>query len=408
MKKTSVLVLGLLSSSLCFAGSFQLPTQGARQSAMGGSGTAYPWDAASIFFNPGALTRIDGFQLSGNVYFLNPNVRYAEQGPGNYYADNIRKTSTPFALYLGGKLNPEDRIAFGIGVYTPFGSSLNWGNDWRGRYIVQNISLSSIYFQPTVSYAFSDILSIGAGFVYGIGDMEINKALPVASAAGEGSANLTGKASGIGFNIGLHLKPSENLYFGLNFRSGLDMKVSEGNAKFRVPTSLSGNFPNTDFSTTLKLPDMITLGVAGKVTPDLTLQADLIYATWSRYTNLAFDFEQNTPNLQDTDEPRNYENTFAVRAGANYRINHNVDIMAGFSYDPTPTQSHLRAPDMVDGDRIGFSGGVHLSPINKLNITAQVAYLYVSPTASSYEPANFTGQYQVKSLSPSIGITYKF
>lgn len=408
MKKSSILFSSLLVASLAHAGSFQLPTQGARQSAMGGSGTAYPWDVATLFYNPAGLARLNEFQFSGNVYFLNPNVRYAQTGTGDYFTDNIRKTSTPFAIYAGGKLNKEDAFGFGLGVYTPFGSSLNWGNDWRGRFLIQDISLKSIFFQPTVSYAISDVLSVGGGFIYAIGDMEINKALPLQDATGEGQANLTGKANGMGFNLGIHLQPNDNLYFGLNYRSGVNMKVENGHAKFRVPASVAANFPNTDFFTTLKLPDMITLGVAGKVTPDLTLQADLIYATWSRYTNLAFDFKQNTDNLLDTDDPRAYENTFAVRAGANYRVTNSLDIMAGFSYDPTPTQSHLLSPDVVDGDRIGFSAGVHLSPLERLHFTVQAAYLYVSPRTASYEPGNFSGEYQIKSFSPSIGITYKF
>lgn len=409
MKKISTLCLAVLSTYTGVqAGSFQLPTQGVRQTALGGSGTAFPWDASSIFFNPGSLARLSYFEVSIQGYLLRPEVRYAAPSPGSYIADNQTRFSTPFNLYVGGKFRPEHKLAFGLGVYTPFGSSLIWDDDWRGRFVTRDISLSTVFFQPTVSYEINDMISVGAGFVYGIGNMELNKAIPLQDANGEGNAYLEGRARGIGLNVGIQIQPTDRFSIGLNYRSGPVMKVNKGVAKFDVPASLAPDFPNTNFNTELHLPDMITLGVAGKVTSRLTLQADIIYATWSKYENLQFDFEQNTGSLTDTDDPRNYQNTFAIRAGANYRINEVLDVMAGINYDPTPTQDNYLTPDAVDGNRMGLSAGLSFSPTSRFNIAAAVSYVWVSPRDASYEPAQFAGTYQIKSLSPSLSFSYRF
>lgn len=409
MKRFSILLLASLGAMPGVqAGSFQLPTQGVRQTAMGGSGTANPWDVSTIFFNPGGLARLSGFQVQINGYFLRPAVRYAAPSPSNYYEDNIQKNSFPFALYVGGKIKDTDKLAYGLGIYTPFGSSIQWNEGWSGRFINQNISLSSVFFQPTVSYEINPKISVGAGFIYAVGSMEINKGVPVQDLNQEGHAKLAGKASGMGFTAGIQYQANENYAIGLSYRSGPKLSVKNGDATFTVPQSLAGMFPNTTFNTSLSLPDNITLGLSGKVMAGLTIQADIIYATWSKYKSLDIDFEQNTSSLKDASEPRKYKNTVAIRAGAQYEINEKLNVMIGGSYDPTPTSNEYLSPDAVDGNRIGLSAGLSYDINPKFNIAASVGYTNIAERKANYLPANFEGSYQVKSVSPALSISYKF
>lgn len=408
MKKISLFTLGLSSLALSIhAGSFQLPNQGLEQSSMGGTGVAYPFNAASIFYNPALLSRMDNFQFNGNIGFLNPNVRYVSNY-GTTLQDNINRLSTPFAMYLGGKFDPESRWGFGLGVFTPYGSSLNWGDDWSGRYLVQDIKLSTIFFQPTISYQISDVVSLGVGFDYAIGNLEMSKALPVQNSTSEGKVELEGRAKGIGFNAGLSIVPTDNISIGINYRSAVDMKLDKGVAKFSVPNSLVGNFPNTNFTSEMNLPHVITVGVAAKITPMFILAGDLVYSTWTRYQYTNFDFEINTPSLQDQVYPRHYENTLAIRLGGQYRVTEDFTVLAGAFYDPTPTRKNYMSPEAVDGNRLGYSFGVSYEPVGRLKLNAAVTYVNIAPRDAEYLPLNFSGTYQVNSLSPSFGITYKF
>lgn len=398
-----------LSSATLHAGSFQLNLQGLRQTAMGGSGVAFPWDVSTIFYNPGGLARLNGIQAYAGVFGVSPTVRYVPDNSGDTYAETKRHLSTPFAVYAGGTLSKDSRWALGLGIYTPFGSSANWGNDWTGRFITQSISLQSIYFQPTVSYRINDLISVGAGFVYGTGSVTIKKALPVQDMNGtEGQAVLDGKANGVGFNAGVQIKASNNLQFGLSYRSGVRMKVNGGDASFTVPAALATNFPRTAFDATLPLPGILTLGVAAKVAPRLTLQGDLVWAGWKSYDSLKFDFVQNTASLADSKEPRLYRNTLAVRIGGHYEICKQFAVMVGGAYDPTPSNARYVSPDAVDADRFSLSAGLSYAVLDKLSIMAAVNYTTTGGRQVKYEPANFSGEYQIKSLVPAIGITYKF
>lgn len=408
MKKFTLLTASALAvSSMAMGGSFQLNLQGLRQGAMGGSGTALPWDASTIFYNPGGLARLNGIQAYAGMYLVSPRVRFAEP-TGNYFSDAKNQTSTPFAVYVGGRVTKDSRLGFGLGIYTPFGSSIDWKEGWSGRYITQSISLQSFFFQPTVSYEINDVLSVGAGFVYAMGNVDIEKALPVADANGDGRATLSGKAQGFGFNVGVQIKASEKVQFGLTYRSGVNMKVKDGSANFFVPQSLTGNFANTNFDTELPLPGILTFGAGIKASKRLTLQADLVFAGWRSYDSLSFDFANNDGAVQDTHDPRLYRNTFAVRGGAHYKVCDEFAVMLGAAYDPTPTRNNLVSPDAVDANRINITGGLTYNPIPQLTIMGTFYYTITPKRDVSYEPANFNGSYQIKSLAPGLAVSYNF
>jgi len=379
---------------------------------MGGTGVAWPWDASTIFFNPAGISSLKGIQAYGSVNIVTPNIKFVQTPTGGYEASTKSHTTTPFAVYVGGPIRKDSKFGVGVAVYTPFGSSANWGNDWTGRYIVESIKLQSIFIQPTVSYAINDMISVGAGFVYGFGTFEVDKAIPLQDINGnDGQAHLQGNASGVGFNAGVQIKATEDLRFGVSYRSKVKMNIKNGDADFTVPASVAGNFPAggaTKFSSELPLPEILTIGVGYKFTSDLMVQADVVVAGWKTYDSLSFDFTDNTPGLKDTHDPRSYKNTVAFRLGAHYDINKEIAVMIGGAYDPTPTQKNLVSPDAVDANRLTLSCGATYQPLPKLSIMAALNYTTTSKRTVSYDPANFQGAYQIKSLLPAIGIAYTF
>lgn len=409
MKKNLILTAFLSFPILtCFAGGFQLNLQGLRQLAMGGGGTGWTWDASTIFYNPGGIGHMEGMQAYAGIIFLDPRTRYVQTPTGDYTADAAAHLYTPFNLYVGGPLKANKKVGLGLAVYTPFGSGIKWDDDWAGRYIIQEIQLQSIFVQPTASYAITDHLSLGAGFVYGFGSLLLRQALPVANASGnEGEAKLKGGAQGFGFNAGLHYRFSDKLQAGVSFRSQVNMKVNNGKATFTVPSSLAGQFPNTSFKGGVKLPSVLSVGVGYKPTKALTLQFDLNLVNWNSYDSLRFDFAQNTDNLKDVSQPRLYKSVIAFRLGGHYDIG-KFAVMLGGAYDPTPAHDGYISPDLPDADRIVLNGGVSYTPITKLSIIAALEYQLINAHDGSYDPANFSGRYQAKAAIPGIGITYNF
>ncbi|XZF12853.1 OmpP1/FadL family transporter [Chitinophagaceae bacterium MMS25-I14] len=412
MKKRLLITASLLLPAMMSMGAgYQLNLQGLRQLAMGGGGCAWVWDASTIFYNPAGMSQMKGIQAYASGLMIIPNVEYVKpvsQGGGT--AQSKQQTFTPFNVYIGGAVTKSKKLGVGLGVYTPFGSGLKWDENWAGRYINQSIYLQSIFFQPTVSYRISDIVSIGGGFIYAIGKVDLKQALPTQDASGaDGQAELKGNAHGTGYNLGIHLKANDNLQFGVTYRSQVKMKVTSGDATFNVPSSLSGEFPaGTTFSTSLPLPEVLSVGVGYRICKHLTLTADFNLVGWKAYDTLRFDYSNNTPLLQNTRTPRLYKNTLACRLGANYRVVKGFNLMAGVAYDPSPVRDGYVSPELPDANRLVLTGGLTIKPAKNLTIMAAVEYVRSQKRDSEFAPANFYGTYQTKAITPGIGLSYDF
>ena len=398
----------VLSSAMSFGAGYQLNLQGLRQLAMGGSGTAVPWDMSTIFYNPGGMTSIDHWQINASALFLRPNVKYV-QNTGTYAAESQPQTFTPFNIYAGGPTSYRSPASIGIGIYTPFGSGLAWDDKWRGRYIAQRTYLQTIFIQPTFSYQISDEISAGVGLIFATGRVEMSRAIPITDHNNNDSkVELEGNARGFGFNAGLHIRASDELQLGITFRSQVDMKANRGYASFTVPQSLQTSFQYTPFSATLPLPMVASIGAGYAVNENLTLQADLNYVGWGRYDSLIIDYERNSTSLEDTRIPRRWKNTVAVRVGGHYTISDRVAVMLGAAFDPTPVKDGFVSPDLPDANRGIFTGGITYKPWERWTIMGAFEYLTSVKRVSSYDHAGFQGTYQTKAFTPGIGVSYDF
>lgn len=181
---------------------------------MGSAGTAVVLDGASLFFNPGGVSFLKENSINvgasatlGNTCFLDANT--------NKLSRTKSPVGTPFTVYaVFGK--DSSRLKFGLAVYTPFGSTVKWEDKWSGRFALTSLKLFAVFIQPTVSYKINDELGIGGGFVYSTGNMDMQKDLPLTDINGNfGKAELKGKATGYGFNIGILNQATEKLSFAL-------------------------------------------------------------------------------------------------------------------------------------------------------------------------------------------------
>lgn len=398
----------LLSAVMSFGAGFQVNVQGLRQIAMAGTSTGWMWDASSIFYNPGGLARLKGVQAYGSVQFLMVNTEYAQTPTGTYTARSQAKVYTPFNVYVGGLIKKDSKLAVGLGIYTPFGSGISWDDNWAGKFVLTSANLSTIFFQPTVSYRINDMISVGGGFVYATGNVDFKQDLPIQDANGNyATGHLKGSANGVGYNLGIHVKATDNLQIGIDYRSQVGMKVKKGDATFTVPSALSSSFPNTTFTTDVNLPQAFSVGLGYKVTDNLILTAQADYVGWSSYDTLTFQYATHTSTLQDSKNPRDYKNTLALRLGGHYQANKKLAVLAGLAYDPSPVADGLVSPDLPDADRYVASCGFTYK-VNKLTILTAFEYTSSKKRDASYTPQNFNGKYQTKAFVPCIGITYDF
>jgi long-chain fatty acid transport protein len=404
MRKTIFTVLIVfLASGIAFAGGYQVRLQGNKNTGMGLTGVGFSMGSSSIFYNPGALALMkQKSDFSAGASFIMSNVIFEKTGT-DYQAETDNKTSTPFYAYGAGKIN--DRWTVGLGVYTPYGSSSTWPDDWAGKLLIQNIALQAIFFQPTVAFKVNDKIGIGAGFVYATGNVSIEKGLNYSP---ESKAALEGSASDIGFNVGVYYKPTDKLAFGIDYRSKVVMEVTDGDAKFTLPSALYNTLPaENKFDAQLPLPANLDFGFSYMATEKLMVAFELNWVMWGTYDSLSFTFKEKG-ELLNSANPRKYEDSFIPRLGFSYKLNDQICLRAGGYYDPTPTNEDYFTPETVSLNTLALTLGLSYMPMDNLSIDLSYLQLFGMKSERSYLPENFSGTYKSTALIPGIGLSYRF
>ncbi len=392
---------------LSTAQGYQVNLQGQVQQGMGGAGTGYVQDAATLFFNPGGACFLKGNSANVGVsptiskgIFLDKNT--------NRSSETKSPVSYPFAVYGTFEVRDSSRLKLGLAIYTPFGSTVEWEENWSGHFVLTRLQLRTIFLQPTVSYKINDKIGIGLGLIAASGQVDLQRDLPIADSSGKfGHAELKGISQGFGFNAGIFYQPVKKLSIGLSYRSQVNMSIDDGKATFTVPSALIPAFPNSRFSSKLPLPQVATLGFAFSPEEKLTLALDINYVGWKAYDTLAFDYATNTSLLKDTKSARRYENTVAFRFGAQYKINEKFSARAGVAYAMSPVQNGYVTPETPDANRINLTLGLGYHFNQNFGVNASFLFTSFKRSDTNLE-SNLSGTYKTNVTVPGISIFYNF
>ncbi len=409
MRKFVFALLFIASTLMATAGGFQVNLQGQKQTGMGHTGTGLALGPSSLFFNPGAFSLVDSNAVYLGASFIMANTLYLEPSPGIYTTETKKGLGTPFTFYSAFRLKPENKWNIGIGVYTPFGSGIAYEDNWLGQAVLREMSLKTIFIQPTFSYRVNDKLGVGIGYVFGTGSFLLRKAVPAQDANGNfGEGELSGNATGHGFNIGVHYQATEALSVGVSYRSGVKVSTDDGEANFTVASSLTEFFPSTSFSTEIALPKVVNFGLGYQLNEKTLLAFDLNYIGWSSYDTLSFDFAQNTDKLDDINSPREYNNVFIFRLGGQYQLNEKATVRLGAYYDLTPVDDPYITPETPDANKLGITAGASYRFSNSLNVDLSFLYLEGEERTAINSETEFGGTWKANAIIPGIGVQYSF
>ncbi|QES89415.1 OmpP1/FadL family transporter [Rhizosphaericola mali] len=404
MKK---LILSLVSfvPMAIFAQGYQLNLQSVKQSGMGGVGAAGTLNATSLYYNPGSSAFLEQNSIAAGVSGVASYGTFTDKASGNE-----TKASNPFVTPFNANIllgNPAGRIRYGLSIYTPFGSTMKWNDNFTGHYEITKISLISVAFQPTVSFKVTDHFGIGAGFVYGYGHITLDKDLPINESDGSfATGNISTKANSYGYNIGAYYKFSEKFSIGATYRSALKMKANNGKADFDVPASLASQFPDQKITARLPLPNNWTFGV--KYTPNnkWMFAADFMTSNWKPYDTITIHYTEQTANLTDTKLVRLYKRGYSYRLGAQYTVDDQWQVRAGISYNKSPIPNDLVNPDVPDANRVIPSVGLSFRTSNKFVLDASFLYEHIKRSGEN-RLSHINGDYKFNLFIPSVGFTYQ-
>lgn len=414
----------LLLTTAAFGSGFSLWEQGAKATAMGGAFAATADDPSAIFYNvAGIAYQRDMAATAGGTMItfsneFNGSDPYPGEGTVARYADHTFVLPNMYLVIPVG-----ENATFGIGQFTAFGLRTDWndGHTFPGRFISQDANLKTASIQPSFAWKTSNgMFAVGAGLEYRLGWLALERNTPAVNpftqrVADIAHVRLEGEWSdGIGWNVGTMFRPSEDWSIGLAYRAEMDIDY-EGDADFtQIPTGYtqfdaivaSQLPPDQGISTTINYPGFLSFGVATTAIDTWTIEADVVWASWSTFDKLVVEFEQTPAANLNVDE--GWSDSMSYRLGANKEINERWDARFGVVYDETPQPLHGAGPLLPDADRLGFSFGLGYQGQHWSFDVSEFFLPFRDRDTQDFNRDNFNGIYKTTANLISLNVGYTF
>ena len=388
--------------------------------AMGRAGTVAAQtcdDGSAIYYNPAGLTGAPGWTVSGGLTTIFVNGSFTADRTG----EQTDLENDPILVpHLYARYGINDKWAAGLGVYVPYGLSTTWPRDFEGSFLGYDNTLQSIYVQPTAAYQLTDRISIGGGLTIVIGSVELNQLVDLSQQAVPGVMNPDGTpatfgqfgvpfhtafadakldasgATGVGGNFGVQVQATDWLRLGARYTLPVKLNYS-GEATFSpVPTGImlpannpfgvgeaplddvvepsfsNGPLVTQDVETELTMPGQLIAGISVQATPQLTLLADYQWTQWSSFDEIPLDFENDA---LDNTQIENYNDTHALRLGAEYMVTPEWTARLGFLTHGPAAPDETVTPLLPEAYRNEYTAGLGWSVTDQFDIN--VAYQFI-------------------------------
>jgi long-chain fatty acid transport protein len=384
--------------------------------------TAAPCDdASSIYWNPGALPKTAGFSVYGGAAIISIDGDFTRDTSFTTFEGTAPTAVVPhvFLDYRAG------RLAYGVGVYVPYGLTSQWADSFPGRFSALKASLKTLYVQPNIAFQLTDNWSVGGGPVFGHSTVELIQAVDfsqqVAAVVGTppdtmsirfgqfgiplrtefARAQLKGSANAFGFALGIHGQPTPEWQVGARFLSRLTFNYDDADATFtQTPTGLvltqqnplmrpagtriddlvaaqfttGGALVPQKVTTRIRHPAQFQAGLSYAGLPRTLVSLDYAWVGWRSFKNLPIDFQGGAP---DRTIVESYNNTSSFRLGVERMMNR-FALRGGFAAAASAAPDETVTPLLPEQDRGYWTLGVGVPLMGTFGLDAGYAHVFTS------------------------------
>lgn len=361
-KQISVIALAsLFVAGSAMASGYRIPEQSLDSTAKAGANVASADKADVSYYNPAGMALLsDEWHIEGAATYLHlTSIEYDDARDPTGSLDGSTEKEN-FLLPTIHVVSPDyNNFRFGFSFVEPYGLAKRWLDPFPSA-SARKFDLKVFEMNPTVSYKFNDMLSIGGGVraIYSEADVIL-------------AGTLTAEVDSVdwGYNLAVDFKPNDDWNFAVTYRSHVDLEF-DGDVMLLPPT-FPAAIPTTG-DVNVPAPAVLTFSAAYTVdrwTFDLTVDQ----TQWSEYESLTL----NTAAIGATvDETRNWDDTWAIRLGIEYQVNEKWTLMGGIAYDENPVPEEHLGFELPDSDAWLFSVGARYAVNDQLELGLGILYDY--------------------------------
>jgi long-chain fatty acid transport protein len=390
----AALAAALLTGPFAHASGTRVGYKDAFASARGDAFVATADDPSAVYYNPAGLTQLDGTQVSANVYEVELSSDYS--GAGGSASLNDEYHAVP-SFYTTWKMAGAP-VAYGFGVYLPFGLS----TDWPDNSPLRTIALRNV--QKIITYNFSGAwqispdFSVGAGIAYNHGMTDLRRAIGVFGP--DDLFRFSGTGDALNFDVGFLWKVNAQNSLGATY-------TSQTSIKFKGTANTLPIIPSEPANATFDFPETLRVGWSFRPVPEWNFEADVDWTNWDSVGTVVINKASGPTAL-----PFNWKSGSFYELGATRYLAGGWHASLGLNYTENSTPDATFNPAIPDGNKMFYCGGIGYK---SERFSADLALQYgdggsrhVSGSPPSLIGATADGTYQtsVKAVSLSLGLRF--
>lgn len=297
----------------------------------------YSRSAAAMWTNPATMSHMGESKTTINTMAFDLEMKYQDNQDSS--DDGKGHSVLPsFGAFHAHQVT--DQLHLGIALGAVGGSSLDYGSDWAGAALLEEITLTAMQVNPSLSYKLNDQWAVGAGIQLSWAALQ------------QSTSALTVKQDtdwAYGYNLGVMYTPTDKLKLGASYRSKLE---HEFNNDVKGPTNIG---LLNSLSTDIVVPEIIDLSASYALNQQLDLLASIQLHRWSEWDTTVLDFGTQIGGLQID---RDWDDVWKFAVGADYQLNSDWRLKAGISYETSPQDDPtMQYVDLPVGEQYRYSVG---------------------------------------------------
>jgi len=320
---------------------FRLPNQDPEAIARGNAFVATADNPSAIYYNPAGITQLEGQSIQAGMYLLDVNV--SQKLTGGVETDNKSGIQPVPQLYYA--YSPKDLpLSFGLGIYAPYGLSMEWPEDSPFRTMAIKGKLVCLSINPVVAWKVHPKLSLGIGPTFNLSEAELTQGINLVPGLTPNDLfHLKGDGFTVGFNAGLLWQPHEKWFFGVQYRFPTTVKYS-GHSEYTSGSEFVPNFSSQNTSAEIRFPQHIVAGLSFRPTAKWNLEFDLDWTDWDYVNQIPL----NNTALGNQSLVFNWKSSFMYEFGATRDLGNGYFVSAGYFYSENSVPDQTFIPLVPD------------------------------------------------------------
>jgi long-chain fatty acid transport protein len=388
--------LCLVVSDRLGAVGFRLPHQDPEAIARGDAFAATADNPSAIYYNPAGITQLEGDSIRLGIYAISADTKFTSTTGAGAQTDTSLQP-VPQIYYVHSFAN--EPISLGLGVYAPYGLSLDWGNHSPLNTVAESGNLTYLCFNPVIAWKVHRTLSIAIGPTINYSQATLKRALDPSGAT---QFKLDADGMDYGFTAGILWQPHPMWSFGVNYHSATTVNYN-GTASQTLPSPPYPFPPSTSSSASIDFPQFVVAGLSFRPTTNWNLEFDLDWTEWDQVKTITL---KDTP-FGDQPLTLNYRSSFIYEFGVTRQLGKGYFVSVGYIYNENSSPDANFNPLIPDADlhlgSVGFGRhGRHW------DWAIAYHFAYGERTVSNDSNALADGTYKTFNNAFNVAATFKF